>query len=68
MTWTIRRRAYPLLALRFLVLYIQSRRFRSIVRLSYRQRHLINGRVALNSLKAYLLVTNSRITLAGRVL
>jgi hypothetical protein len=67
-TWTIRRRAYPLLLLRFAILYLRSSTFRSMVKMSYRHRRRINWRLAASCTKAYLLATNSRITIAGRAL
>jgi len=64
-TWTVRWRAYPGLHLRFCVLYLHSSTFRSIVRLSIRNRRFINKRVLALGTKWYLLATNSRITIAG---
>lgn len=67
-TWTIRRRAYPLLLLRLTILYFRSASFRAIVRLSYRHRRCINWGLVRSCIRAYLFATNARITIAGRVM
>jgi hypothetical protein len=64
-TWTVRRRAYPALLFRFLVLYLSSSTFRSTVKLSFHHRRFINLRVVAFCTKGYLLATSSRITING---
>jgi len=64
-TWTVRKRAYFQLFFRLLVLYLRSPIFRNLVKHSIRHRRSINSRFLLTGTKAYLLATNSRITISG---
>jgi len=65
LTWTIRKRAYFQLFFRLSAFYLRSPIFRTFVKHSIRHRRFINSRFVLASAKAYLLATNSRITIAG---
>jgi len=65
LTWSVRKRAYFQLFFRVVYLYLRSRKFRALVKHSFRQRRLINSKYLLAVAKAYLLATNSRITILG---
>lgn len=65
LSWTIRRRAYPLLVLQLAILYIRSSKFRALVRVSVRHRRAISINMLCKLAKGYLLVTNSRLTING---
>ena len=65
LTWEVKRRAYPLLILRLSFLYLRSPTFRSVIRASRRHRKYIKAPILRKATKAYLLATNSRVTIAG---